>query len=190
MIKFAHFDYKQKRISFHQEEKIGDDVSTSSKARKMRQVYGRVLRPSKVNRTIRVRRRIKCPRHGTMLAKMEEVAERVVMDLIFSKGGCKKRLIKYIGAKSYCKTCGCDYCPPAIAIGHTQAFGDGFRAWVTYQRIALRQPYQAIAQMIDDMFGEHLSTSTVVSFVQHLANGTFIPRRSCSGGSKRACSSS
>jgi predicted RecB family nuclease len=169
MIKFAHFDYKKKRISFHQEEKTGDDVGSNAKTRKKRRAYA-LPRSSKVNKIIRVRRRIKCPRHGTMLTKTEEAAERVVVDLIFSKRGCTKRLIKYVGAKSYCKTCGCDYCPPAIAkMAHTQRFGDGFRAWVAYQRVALRQPYEAIAQMMDDMFGEHIATSMAAHLVKHLS---------------------
>jgi predicted RecB family nuclease len=169
MIKFAHFDYKQKRISFHQEEKTDDD-GRKPKERKKCQVYGRVPPPSKVNKIVRVRRRIKCPRHGTVLAAKDEMAERVIVDLVFSKSGCRKRLIKYVGAKSYCKTCSCDYCPPVIAkMRSTQAFGDGFRAWVAYQRIALRQPYEAIVQMMDDMFGEYISTSAVMSFVRQLA---------------------
>jgi transposase len=168
MIKFAHFDYKQKRISFRQAGPADDD--REPKERKKREVYRRAPPPSRVGKTVRVRRRMRCPRHGTPLGKTEAVAERVVVDLVFSKTGCRKRLIKYAGTKSYCNACGCDYCPPAIArMSHTQAFGDGFRVWVTYQRIALRQPYEAIAQMTDDMFGEHVSTSTVVSFVQQLA---------------------
>jgi predicted RecB family nuclease len=141
MIPFAHFDYKQKRISFHHEDKTGDADGSKPKERKKRHVYRRVPPPSKVKRTVRVRRRIQCPRHGTMLEKTAAAAERVVVDLIFSKSGCKKRLIKYVGATSYCKTCRCHYCPPALGkMSHTLAFGDGLRAWVTYQRITLRQP--------------------------------------------------
>jgi predicted RecB family nuclease len=169
MIKFAHFDYKQKRISFRKEKETGDNTSTKSKKRKKRRIFGRTP-PSRVNKIIRVRRRIKCPQHGTMLTAKDETAERVIVDLVFSKSGCRKQLIKYVGAKSYCKACCCDYCPPAIAkMAYTQRFGDGFRAWVAYQRVALRQPYEAIAQMMDDMFGEHITTSMAVHLVKHLS---------------------
>jgi predicted RecB family nuclease len=169
MIKFAHFDYKRKRISFRQEEKTSED-GRKPKARKNRQSYRRAPPPLKASRIVRVRRRIKCPRHGTSLERTEDVAERVVVDLVFSKSGCRKRLIKYVGARSYCKTCCCDYCPPAIAkMSHSQGFGDGFRAWVTYQRSALRQPYDAIRQMVEDMFDQHFTTATAVHFVRHMA---------------------
>lgn len=168
MIKFAHFDYKQKRISFRQKEGSGAKGDEPSEKKKRRS-YRRIP-PSRVSNTIRVRRRIKCPQHGTTLAQTEEMVERVITDLVISKSGCRKRLIRYVGAKSYCKTCGCSYCPPAIAkMAHLQRFGDGFRAWVAYQRVALRQPYEAICQMMDDMFGEHLATSMAAYLVKDLS---------------------
>jgi hypothetical protein len=48
--------------------------------------------------------------------------------------------------------------------------GYGFQAWVTYQRVALRQPYEAITNMMQDMFEERITTSTAVSLVRNLAN--------------------
>jgi predicted RecB family nuclease len=169
MIKFAHFDYKQRRISFRQETGKGDGAGPAAKEKKKRRSYCRTS-ASRVSKIIRVRRRMKCPRHGKRLTKTEIMVERVVIDLCFSKSGCRKRLIKYVGAKSYCESCHCHYCPPVIGkLPHMPSLGSGFRAWVTYQRVALRQPYDAISQMMEDMFEEHLAEGTAVSFVQSMA---------------------
>jgi hypothetical protein len=40
---------------------------------------------------------------------------------------------------------------------------------MAYQRVALRQPYEAICQMTDEMFGEHLRTSTAAALVGSLS---------------------
>ena len=79
-------------------------------------------------------------------------------------------MIKYVGAKAYCKTCGVTYIPPAIFNLCKRSFGDGVRAWVTYQRIALRQPWEAIVQMMDDMFEESMTAAAAVYCVERMAN--------------------
>jgi predicted RecB family nuclease len=169
MIKFAHFNYKQKRISFRHEREGAEKGNPQPKRKKSRPAYWRVP-PSKATRCIRVRRRFKCPKHKTLTIKLEQMDERIVIDLVISKNGCRKRLVKYVGARSYCTSCGRSHPPPAIArIGHKQAFGDGFRAWVTYQRIALRQPYEAIKDMMENMFGEYISKTTPINFMVSMA---------------------
>ena len=104
-----------------------------------------------------MRRRRKCPRHDVRLTKSDEVAEKIITDLVFTKNGCRKTFVKYVGAKGYCKTCDCHYLPPAIFKICKNALGYGFQAWVTYQRVALRQPYEAITQMMEDMFEERIT---------------------------------
>jgi hypothetical protein len=98
------------------------------------------------------------------------MAEKVLTDLVFTKNGCRKTFVKYVGAKAYCKTCGCHYLPPAIHKIYKSSLGYGFQAWVTYQRVALRQPYEAITMMMMDMFEERITTSTAVNFVKALAD--------------------
>ena len=86
------------------------------------------------------------------------MAEKIITDLVFTKNGCRKTFVKYIGAKGYCKTCDCHYIPPAIYKICKSSLGYGFQAWVTYQRVALRQPYEAITRMMEDMFEEKITT--------------------------------
>jgi hypothetical protein len=39
-------------------------------------------------------RRRKCPRHDMRLTKSDEVAEKIITDLIFTKNGCRKTFVK------------------------------------------------------------------------------------------------
>ena len=81
------------------------------------------------------------------------LVERTIIDLVFTRNGCRKTITRYIGKKSYCPKCGQAYLPPAIArIGH-QMFGHGFQAWTVYQRVFLRLPYRIIAQVTEHLFG-------------------------------------
>jgi hypothetical protein len=97
------------------------------------------------------------------------MAEKIITDLVFTKNGCRKTFVKYVGAKGYCKSCRCHYLPPAIFKICHNSFGYGFQAWVAYQRVALRQPYEAITRMMEDMFEEKMTVDTAVRFVTAVA---------------------
>jgi len=47
--------------------------------------------------------------------------------------------------------------------------GHGFRAWAIHQRIVLRLPYRIITDVMEDMFGERVSQSSVVNFMTSFA---------------------
>ena len=109
------------------------------------------------------------------------MAEKVIIDLTFAKNGCRKTVTKYVGAKAYCKTCGASYIPPAILKLWKRSFGEGVRAWVTYQRIALRQPWEAIVQMMDEMFEESMTTAAAVptAWGADPATSISLPKQCC-----------
>ncbi len=46
-------------------------------------------------------------------------------------------------------------------------FGHSFKAWVIYQRVVLRSPYEKIVQVLQDLFGESLSPGSVSSFIRY-----------------------
>ena len=169
LIKFAHFDYREKRISLRSDQAASDSSAPVDPPKKRPPVYRRIA-PSKANKTVHVRRRLKCPRHNRPLTRTDQIAEKAIIDLAFTKNGCRKIVIKYVGEKAYCKTCGVTYVPPAIFELCKRWFGDGVRAWVTYQRIALRQPWEAIVQMMDDMFEESMTSAAAVDCVEFMAS--------------------
>jgi len=48
-------------------------------------------------------------------------------------------------------------------------YGRGFRAWVVYQRVALRLPYESIIESAFEQFGESFGTYQLQQFLKHLA---------------------
>jgi predicted RecB family nuclease len=169
IIEFAHFNYQKNRILLRP-DRAEATVDTSPTPEKKRSRVFRRIPPTRANRTITVRRRMKCPRCRGRLVKSKVMAERIIADLVFTKAGCRKAFVNYVGVKGWCKTCGRHYDPPGIVKFSKSGLDHGFHAWVTYQRVALRQPYEAITVMMEDMFEETIRTSTAVLFVRYLAD--------------------
>ena len=119
---------------------------------------------------IRVAPKRNCSTHkGEHLEKSDKRAEKVIVDLIFTKTGCRKTVIKHSGEERYCRRCKKYYEPPSIKRLSGQAFGRGFRAWAVYQRIILRLPYRTIKQALEDLFHETASEASIINFVEFFA---------------------
>jgi predicted RecB family nuclease len=126
--------------------------------------------PRTVGKVIRVRSRRKCPRHPeVILRKTGRITKQTVIDLVFTATGCRKTTIRYEGEKGYCRKCNMDYIPRGIKKLHKQLFGRAFRSWVIYQRIVLRLPYLVILRVMEDMFSERMSPTTIVAFITTFA---------------------
>lgn len=99
ILKFAHADYDKRKISFRWETNIKKDKAKRG-GKKGHQAYLRVT--PRAGKIIRVPRRRMCPKHkGVSLQSSENLAERTIIDLIFTKNGVRKVITKYIGTKSY-----------------------------------------------------------------------------------------
>ncbi len=169
ILRNAQADYNRNRISIQSKRSIESDKNKKRGPPKGHQAYTRII-PSSAEKVIRVPIRRKCPIHkGEPLQKSEEIAKRIIIDLHFTKNGCRKTVTKYVGTKGYCKRCCISYPPPGIQKVGRQLFGYYFQAWVIYQRIILRLPYRVINQVMEDMFGERTSETTIQSFISHFA---------------------
>ena len=170
VLKFSHDNYDKKKICFRQSDTQGKTNSEGKKkrgAKKGHQAYHRLT--PKPNKVIRVPRRRKCPKHKKKFFQpTEEMAERTIIDLVFTKSGVRKRITKYIGTKSYCQKCHRHYLPHKIKKLGNKVFGHSFQAWAIYQRLFLRLPYHIIAQVLEDQFNERISEGTIVSFNKYL----------------------
>ena len=86
-----------------------------------------------------VPRKRKCPRHPTrLLMASDKIAEVSLIDLVFTKRGCRKTVVRYIGKRAYCPLCKFAYLPPLIRRLQGRVLGNNFQAWVVYQHVALR----------------------------------------------------
>ena len=133
------------------------------------QVYRRII-PTKEGRTVTLASKRKCPRcHGRLATEDGQVADRTVIDLVFTRNGCRKTITRYTGKKGYCQKCDRHYQPPSLSRVCKQQFGHGFQAWSVYQRIVLRLPYRIITQVMEHLFGVGLSAATIVNFLEYLA---------------------
>jgi hypothetical protein len=148
-------------------------ASTTQERRKGHPCFHRIVpRPS---RTVLVEPRQRCPRHDVNLVpNPHKPAEKTVIDLVFSKSGCRKSVTRYVGIKSRCPKCKDYYNPPAIGGKHSHSFGHALQAWAIYQRVVLRLPYEIIVQVMDHLFGIGLGTTSIANFMGYLA-GYYAP---------------
>lgn len=164
-------EYRRRRIRIRSRRSAREGAKTLGSP-KGHPGYVRII-PAKANKTNRVRRRRKCPsRHhrGQLLSPTGEDKEHTVIDLKFSKSGCKKFITKYVGEKTHCPRCKRDFLPPAICRLQGRLFGHSFQAWAVYQRVVLRLPYAAITGVIENLFSERITEASIVNFVRHMAD--------------------
>jgi hypothetical protein len=89
--------------------------------------------------------------------------------LVFTNSGCRKTVTKYVGEYGNCSRCEQYHMPQEIHDLGRRTFGHGFQAWVMYQRLVLRLPYRAIAQVLEEQFRERISEGSIGNFLRHLA---------------------
>ena len=164
----AH-EYRRKSI---RRGPTSDRVSSSPRKRGGQKGHKANFRaPVRPGKIVRVRRSMRCPRHkGQALNPVSDIAEHTVIDLAFTKRGCRKTSVKYVGRKSHCPICHKDYAPPAIRRFGGRLFGHSFQAWAVYQRIVLRLPYRVICQVTEDLLSEHVSTGAIRKFMRNLSD--------------------
>lgn len=166
----AYQEYRYNRIALRSSpvHAAVDAAEARPKRKRCPHVPRRLLRC--VGTRFFVPRKRKCPRHPTrVLMASDKIAEVSLIDLVFTKRGCRKTLARYIGKRAYCPLCKFAYLPPLIRRLQGRVFGDHFQAWVVYQHVALRLPYRAIAQTTEDMFSESFQVNTLVHFMSQLS---------------------
>jgi predicted RecB family nuclease len=169
ILQSAHADYQKSHIRVRTEATPGDRVTKKRGGQKGHPRYQRIL-PTRADRIVTVTRKRVCPRDGQRLQPTDKIAERYQVDLRFTKKGCKKVIIKYMGTKAFCPKCKRHLIPPALLRLEGRMFGHGFQAWAVYQRIVLRLPYRVITAVMEDLFGERTSEASVVNFIRNLAD--------------------
>ncbi|WP_172592461.1 IS66 family transposase [Nitrosomonas supralitoralis] len=163
----AHGTYEQKKIRLKNKGSVitATDDSGDNKKKLL------ISKGRKDNKIVHVRQGRICPKHPGRKFKPTQIeTSRTIFDLIFTTRGIKKNIIRYIGKKGNCTACHHKYDPPQIRkLGVGKMYGQGFIAWVSYQRLAMRLPFNKIAQLIEDSFGEYVSQGTIVELFLNLS---------------------
>lgn len=166
ILKSAHLEYEKKRIKL----KSDDGCLPQKRAHSICRQRAPRSFPARVGKIINVPRKrkcINCP--NQQLRTSKKFAEHVGIDLVFTNSGCRKKIIKHIGHFAGCPVCHYYHSPPGVKRLKGQVFGRGFCCWTAYMRIALRLPYQLIANVAEAMLFEHVSPSSAGDMMSRIA---------------------
>ncbi len=169
--RFARSDYSQSRIKLAATDSAHRKTANSGKARSRHPKWPTL--PSVKGRIIRVPRKRKCERHldqPSTLVPTRKFLERSLVDLAFSKAGCRKTVLRYVGKGGRCQQCGEIYVPPLFKEVKNRIYGPGFCVWIVYLRMVLRLSYRLIKQFTRDLFGVELSTTKAEEVTRQYAN--------------------
>jgi predicted RecB family nuclease len=167
ILKSAQEDARVRGIRIRPMDVEEEDAPTRERKRKGHPSFHRIA--PKARRTVLVEPRQRCPKHNEELVpRPKKPAENTVVDLVFTRSGCRKTVTRYVGLKSHCPKCRRYFNPPEIG-WHPHAFGHALQAWTIYQRVVLRLPYRVIIQVTEHLFRIGISKGTVVSFLQYLS---------------------
>lgn len=97
------------------------------------------------------------------------MVEHRLIDMVFTKNGCRKTVVRYVGRRKTCPWCGKTYVPPVIHRLRSRIFGRSFQAWVIYHRISLRLPLGLISRATSDLFFVEPDDVTILDFMRQFA---------------------
>jgi hypothetical protein len=164
----AHVAYQRSRIHFRKQQDSQPRIAPRRKRKSP--IHSRNL-PANRGKVVRVSGKRNCPIHPAQkLQPLAKTTVHTMLDLVFSKSGCKKVFTTFVGNRAYCPLCDFAYLPPAINRRHQHIFGHGFMSWVTYQRVVLRLPFGVISTAMHELFSEYLNTSTATSLIYRMAS--------------------
>ncbi len=164
LLKSAHFNYSEKKIEARGSGEETEQPTKSETPRRRHKI------PSGKGRLVCVPRKRMCPNHtGLRLFPKKSKVTRRVIDLVFTKSGCKKTIVHYVGRRAYCPLCDTLYVPPAIKRLQNVVYGRGFKVWVIYQRMVLRMSYRLISKAAEDFFHETISIQSVMRFAESIS---------------------
>lgn len=159
--------YNSSKIFFNNDKQEKKPEEIEIKNRKNRKSNS--FKPTK---SIKIRRRIKCPICGLMpLKESKKTTEKITVDLKFTQKTIVKEIRKYWANRSYCEHCKKDFTPPYFNVhGHPGIYGRNIKIWVCYLRIVLRNPYSLIRKITADLFKLNLSDAVIIRFIEEVGS--------------------
>lgn len=146
----ARFDYQQSKVLLRTDP--GVRASVRRKASKPRVFF-------KANVEIRCNPSVCCPAcGGSRLTTFRNGLSKLVYDLVFTRSGVRRRVVKYVSERQESRVCGETFLAPTYP--KSQKVGHSLSCWAVYQHIALRLSFEDIATNIYDLFGYPLCEAT------------------------------
>jgi predicted RecB family nuclease len=172
--KFAQLDYDKKKINFRQamvvkETKEQRVERNRNNAYKLQRKLIAIQR--RATKSLQAPQRDTCPSCGNLCSALaHSESQRTIINIIPTRNGAKKVIANYSLEQEYCQVCKKVYTHGAPdALKANQFYGHGFKAWVIYQRVALRLPYNSIVESLQEQFHEKINVSSIPNFIRSLA---------------------
>ena len=163
ILKSAYLKYQEKRIHLSSEETYEPSLRkrTGRRAKPL---------PRMVGKEIKVSSKRKCSNCvNQKLKRSKKLASHSLIDLKFTRNGCGKTVIKYVGNVAFCPICKSYYSPPAIKRLRSKNYGRKFRCWLTYARIILRLPFRVLGEVVETLFHERIPAATICRLVTSIS---------------------
>jgi hypothetical protein len=170
ILKLAHTRnrYNEHRIKFRGDVQNNSQLQQPSRIARKRRTHTRITR------TVHVRPPTECPKCGNQLRESRKQADQIQFDLIFTKNGVRKSVTKYLLLYNHCPLCN-RYFKSAdfSARGSSKKYGQGFKTWIAYQRVAHRLSYERIRIQVHDLFNEDLCDKLQILYLKDVARDFF-----------------
>jgi predicted RecB family nuclease len=140
--KCAYFDYQQTKVFI----RTNKALKVQKKNRKT------ILIP--LNKSIKIHKALVCPKcksRNLRTAIRKEPEKRIVLDLLFFKGGIKRWNIEYTAHYQNCQNCRKAFLPQKY-LDTKGKYGHNLISWIIYQSIVNYVSYGKIAAMLEDIF--------------------------------------
>jgi hypothetical protein len=130
----------------------------------------RKRRKLRVDKVVKVRRRIKCPRCGWEKVRPhpEEPSQKTIYDLEFRKSGVRRRVVMYTGPTVYCYKCKMLFPPKRLRELGKRLYSRNLAVWFAYNRVENRLSYATIATQTREMFGIEVSRANIKVLIDEL----------------------
>ena len=148
---YAYFDYQRERILFR------DKITRKTKPNRRKKISR--SQEYRVNKVIAIPRHQECYECGGKKLDKSVSRQKTVLSLKFLKDGVKRWVVRYTTERLKCRSCLHSSIP--IEFRKIKKYGYELNAWIVYQHVALRQPYNRIREGLNAMFGIDLSESTL-----------------------------
>ncbi len=167
ILRFAHGDWDTNEVYFDTDRLT---VRVGKKKRTTQADHTRRKRVHRPTRAVQVPSATECLHCGIeSMTPCKRMAQRVLVDLVFTKRGVRKTVTKYWGFTGRCQKCGRYRNPPQLTRGHPPLYGQGFKVWITYQRLLLGSPYTRIRNLIEDVFHERMPETLMRVYIRDTA---------------------
>ena len=142
--KCAYSDYQRERVYLRTSPAVRQSLRRKERAGRFR---------PKPNTTIECDKPGHCPACGSKKVHVYRFRRfyKMVFDLIFTRSGVKKWIVRYGSLRYRCSKCRTTFNADEYRTHHI--FGPNLSCWALYHHIALRQSYEDMTTSLNDIFG-------------------------------------